>query len=263
MAFLLSFTLTNGPLVEISLRNETIVSGNMLSHLSSTHCKLIFSVLLLLSIVWECISGSMTMISKGVSELGCVRSSLGDVGLSIDGPEGSPWHNSITGGHISDNGLVLRSPVQFWIDVFRNCLTSCCKWHRLESATWFDAIRSVESTSHGFGKLLVSSKFGAIEELGFVDEFVAQHGVHTFSWNLILPKLHVVILVLVINRLETAIVWQYFCAIGFFSSCILIIITVQTCLTWLKNRVWFVTIYQNNKLIKTKLRTYPYDLNPA
>ena len=194
----------------------------------------------------------MTVVSEGISELGCVRSSCRDVGLSIDGPEGSPWHNSITGGHVGDIRLVLRSPVHFRIDVFRNCLTSCCKWHRLESATWFDAIRSVESTSHGFGKCLVSSKFGAIEELGFVDEFVAEHGVHTFSWNLILPKLDVVILVLIVNRLETAIVWQYSSSIGFFSSCILIIITVQLRLTWLMNRVWFVTIYQNNKLINTK-----------
>lgn len=76
----------------------------------------------------------------------------------------------------------------------------------MESTTLFDAVRSIESTSHSFGELLVSTKFGAIEELRFVDEFVTQHGVHTFGWNLILPNLNVVVLVLIINRLETAIV---------------------------------------------------------
>ena len=251
----LTFWLLHSILININVRYETIVAWYMVRDLSSSNRKLKVSVFLSCCLSRQNSSWIVTMVSKWICKFSFILPSLWAIGLSVNRPKWSSWFNLIfRSGRVYD-ALICRFPMLRWIDVFGHCLSSISETHR---SNWSSCtLRFFESFSLRFGH--ISSKLCRIEQLWVVDIFVFDyigkidkksqilkilltHSVHAFGWNLIISSFNILILVLVIDRLETPIIWQGLFSIWIFCGHIFIVISWKLSLAWFMYWIWLISI---------------------
>lgn len=121
--------------------------------------------------------------------------------------------------------------------IFCNSFTSLGQSHRTKSGISFFRGKSI-----GLCKLLISAQLSAIEQRRIVSVLIAEHGVHTFRRNLVIAHLNILVLVLLINRVETTKIIHKDFTIWLLLSCILVVIPGHLSLTGLHHRVRLVTI---------------------
>ena len=72
---------------------------------------------------------------------------------------------------------------------------------------------------------LIATQFSRIKQLWLVNEIVIEHGIHTLGRHFVITDLHILGLILIVHRLETAKVLHDDLAARLFLRCIFIVIS--------------------------------------
>lgn len=72
---------------------------------------------------------------------------------------------------------------------------------------------------------LVAAEFGRIKQLWLVNEIVVEHGVHALGRHFVIADLHILGLVLIVNRLESSKILHDRLSMRLFLRCVLIVVS--------------------------------------
>ena len=194
----------------------------------------------------------MTMLAHSVLELGQVAAAARGVGLSIDAPGGASRRIPSSRGRSVRDLLVGWCPVSGRGDRGRH-------FRALWSQGQGSWLGRVGSAKWCLGSREISTDLCWVEKRWVVDKLVANHCVHALGWNLVVSKLHGLILALIIIWFETVEIFQNWFSIWLLVSHVLVVVPLERVLSWLEHWVWLIT--GGNRWEENE--TYPYDLNPA